>query len=112
MFKLITLCILGLTLGPSVLSYPVKNVFAVDLTNQSGGDLPNHGAADFLSASFQSLPDFAQGAFYAAPTTSATYQLAAKEYDPPLSQIVSAYDHTQNKAKDFLHVSDQESVKQ
>lgn len=50
------------------------------------------------------VPTFQQGAFYTKSTTSATFQLAAKEYDPPLSQIIGVYDHTQNKAKDFLHV--------
>lgn len=108
MFRLVALCLLGVFVE-CALSLPLKDVYAstsVELSpNYSNtGPQPN-GPAEFLSASFQVLPDFAEGAFYTQSTTSATFQLAAKEFDPPLSQIVSVYDHTQNKAKDFLNVS-------
>lgn len=38
-------------------------------------------------------------------TTSATFQLAAREVEQPLSQVISVYDHSQNKANGFLNVS-------
>lgn len=91
----LALCILGVTSGVLAYPYQVPN-------EQPAG----YGAVDFVHASIDSLPDFAKGVLYVPETTSATFQLAAKEYDPPLSKIVSVYDHTQNKANGFLQVSD------
>lgn len=88
------LCLLGVT---CVLAYPAV---------QNEGGIPGYGVVDFVHASIDSLPDFAAGNLYIPEKPSASFQLAAKEYDPPLSQIVSVYDHSQNKANDFLHVSD------
>lgn len=51
-----------------------------------------------------------QGAFYVKPTTSANYQLAAKEYEHPLSQVISVYDHSQNKIKGFAKVSPKKQI--
>lgn len=101
MLKLTTFAFLLGCAVSSVLGHPVQNAFA---SVETSNEYPHSGAAHFVEASLLSLPDFAAGHFYVASTTSATFQLAAKEFDPPLSQIVSVYDHSQNKANDFLNV--------
>lgn len=57
MISLFRLCLLGVVAVQCVLAYPYasQGVYA----RAPAEAIPGHGAADFLSASFQSLPDFA-----------------------------------------------------
>lgn len=57
MCKILVLCVSVLISG--VLGHPLKNVFASVGFNQDSDEAPGHGAAEFVHASFQSLPDIA-----------------------------------------------------